>query len=121
LHEQDNTGHEVQAIPNQLRCKKWGIQSITEIQQGAIVYLLLDEPIRRNTGISGMPVVQAAHASQGSHSHREDQKREYTEKMPTEAGSPLVVGMKLITYDYCAKNLIESIAVRQTSTMRLFQ
>ena len=43
LHEQEyNTGHGVQAIPNEIRGEVWRQPSQPEVQQGPVVYL---EPI----------------------------------------------------------------------------
>jgi len=40
-HEQYNTRHEVQAIPNFVREEVWRIESQPKIRQSAIVHLLL--------------------------------------------------------------------------------
>ena len=64
LHEQEyNTGHDVQAIPNEIRGEVWRQPSQPEVQQGPVVCLLLACPLGWECGISGLPVTASSQPS----------------------------------------------------------
>ena len=57
LHEQEyNTGHDLQAIPNEVCREIWSQPGQPEIQQKPVPYLLLESPPERKCSILVLPV-----------------------------------------------------------------
>ena len=54
LHEQEyNTGHGIQAIPNEIRTEIWTQPSQPEVQQKPVIYLFPADTLEREYGVSG--------------------------------------------------------------------
>ena len=71
LHEQQyNTGHEVSAIPNEVRREVWSKPGQPQIQQRTLVYLLLAQALGWDGGIPWLSVQKASRASQAAHGGR---------------------------------------------------
>lgn len=70
FHEQYNTGHEVSAIPDEVRRKIWGKQCEPEIQQEPLIHLFLEGPLGRQCGIAGLSVQAPPQSSESAYGGR---------------------------------------------------
>ena len=71
LHEQQyNTGHEVSAIPDEICKEVWRQACKPEVQQIALVHLLLAQAMGWNRRISGLSIQEAAQPSQTAYTRR---------------------------------------------------
>ena len=69
-HEQNNTRHEVSAIPIEVCKETWCSSREPKIQQRPVIHILLAKTIRRQPGIAGLSIAQATQPSEPAHRGR---------------------------------------------------